>query len=225
MEKKYEIKLESLILVELYRFLDIVREKNPNGFDLFENDIFMIYDPLLDNKECTCGVLDNIESEESNNENELSESKDNEILDELKDDVIYSEDEDDEDIINRNVTIAVADSIYSSFQFNDFCNSIGLGLKSAVHDDDCLLEIPNFHYKPTNLKLWYDDSEKKLFSNKNIRFREFSSILLNCVSSLGRRTSEFVNREFIWVDGYLDINRELSEADENALEWLYEVED
>lgn len=60
-------------------------------------------------------------------------------------------------------------------------------LKEHWHLDDCLDVLPNFHHKPTGLKIsWYKYIGRGMSSNQKIKYQEFAAIIAQCIASLER---------------------------------------
>ena len=53
------------------------------------------------------------------------------------------------------------------------------------HKEDCLLVKPNFHYKPTDLRIkWYKYPLRDSYSDKPITLEEFREVIDNCIKSI-----------------------------------------
>jgi len=50
---------------------------------------------------------------------------------------------------------------------------------------ECLLEKPNFHYKPTDYRLkWYKYPLRDSYANKEVTVTEFARMIDHCIASL-----------------------------------------
>lgn len=209
------------IIGEIKKLVRFVREDDTSGFDYFENDIFVLFDPN-EPVECGCDEDEGL-IEDSGGSDLPIEADENPIMDEMRNDAIQDqeeewidEDEDDEDFI-RSVTIGVTGRIFASFDSPPIQSGFQMPISNFddEHDSDCVLAQPNFYHKPTNLKIWWLD---QFTSNQPIKFKSFANIVRQCIASLGRRTDEFMVRGLTYDGEYLDLDRTPIEDDDQEEE-------
>lgn len=215
------------IIGEIKKLICWVREDDTSGFDYFENDIFVLFDPN-EPVDCGCDEDDDL-IEDGGGSDPPTEDNENPIMDELRNDAIQEqeeewidEDDDDGDFI-RSVTIGVTGGIFASFDSPPIQSGFQMPIPMIgdTHDPDCVLAQPNFYHKPTNLKIWWLD---QMTANQPIKFKSFANIVRQCIASLGRRTEEFMVRGLTYDGEYLDLDRmpieeepeDESDGEENA---------
>ena len=172
-----------LLILELKRLIDAVNSSSADAFDVFENDIFILYDPEDDELEeidDLIGEYDlDIDPEEIDLIGEFIEASEAEPADECDDTDVNID-----DFIRCVDADSVVQGIISPFDLFDFEDELYL-------TPDMFDSQPNFHHKQSDLKLWWRFGDDNVYSNIYVTFKKFSVIVNQCIYSLGRKTRKY----------------------------------
>jgi hypothetical protein len=194
MNRRFIIPSEPYILAELQRLVEAMLSDNTDKFDIFENDMFVFFDPLIEEDTV-------LEEDEESFEIPGQEVDETELLspeDGLERIAEFAEE--DEEFIEDDDEYEVDPEILNEFSAFIPFDPHFMGNESLfngiLEDEDD--EEPNFHHKPSDLKLWWRLDEENLYSNQKLKYRSFSRIITQCIASIGRRTNQFFIRFQYW---------------------------
>lgn len=193
------------IFIEIKRLIESVYIDFTDDFDMFENDIFILFDPLdgiEEEDEEVEDVDDGMHDVNTSEPDFIPPNGDNEYADLIEEAIEGSADDDfdEEPDCGDDCEEQTPFNVFMPFDgkfLNHMHHNSGMPMHMMTSDEDDE-PTPNFVHKPTNLKLWWKLGDDLVYASVPVKYRNLSNIVNQCIVSLGRMTETFIVRYQHW---------------------------